>query len=161
VKGKRLAAVTAGAALLVGLGGGGAIGAALVTSAQIKDGTIRARDINPPTVAAFKNLRGYELVRIGFDVTPDTGDWGPSYGLRCPDGKAVISGSYQVTGQGPYVVVGDEIGAPGVWSDGTKRGGAYNVTVDNQSTHDLTLMLSFVCADVGPVTVTDLGIQAP
>jgi hypothetical protein len=33
--------------------------------------------------------------------------------------------------------------------------------VDNQSTHDLTLMVSFVCANVGPVTVTDLGISAP
>jgi hypothetical protein len=49
--GNRVLAVAVGAAVVVGMGAGGAIGAAMVTSADIRDQTIRAQDIHRNAVA--------------------------------------------------------------------------------------------------------------
>jgi hypothetical protein len=48
----RVVAVAVGAAIVVGMGAGGAVGAAMVTSADIKDQTIQAVDIHRDAVAA-------------------------------------------------------------------------------------------------------------
>jgi hypothetical protein len=57
--GNRVLAVAVGAAVVVGMGAGGAIGAAMVTSADIRDQTIQARDIHRNAVA-------------GSELAPDT-----------------------------------------------------------------------------------------
>src|SRR5436189_4750840 len=86
LRGKRLAAVTAGATLLVGMGSvGGAAAGMLVTSSQIKDNTILSRDVHdgtlkqndlrPPAVAAFNELNGYEIIRGSYPVLDASLDW--------------------------------------------------------------------------------------
>jgi hypothetical protein len=66
----RACAVIAGASLLLTLGGvGGAVAAALVTSADIKDQTIRARDIADGGVASSE-VRNESV--LGADVAPGT-----------------------------------------------------------------------------------------
>jgi hypothetical protein len=51
---------TAGALLAIGaaLGGGGAYAGTVITSSQIKNGTIRLADLSPPTIRALRGKAG-------------------------------------------------------------------------------------------------------
>jgi hypothetical protein len=54
----RIAAVVAGAAVVAFIGAGAGYSAVLVTSKDIKDGTIKTKDLNPKTVAELKGTHG-------------------------------------------------------------------------------------------------------
>jgi hypothetical protein len=165
LRGKRLAAVAAGAALLLGTGTvGGAIAATLVTSSQIKDNTIRSRDVHdgtlrqkdlkPSATAAFKQLSGYHVLHQSWTVpalTPtDDNDGVAHYALWCNDGEAVLSGNYaldyppQYQGK-PFGVYTYDIVVPAdPWPDK----GSYAVTTNNQSDVSVRLEVWAVCAKV-------------
>jgi hypothetical protein len=168
LRGKRLAAVTAGAAALVGIGTvGGAVAGVLVTSSQIKDNTIRSRDVhdgtlkqkdlNPSATATFKKqLRGYHVLHQSWTVpalTPtDNNDGVAHYALGCPHGEAVLSGNYalnyppQYEGK-PFSVYAYDIVAP---TDPWPDQGSFAVTTNNQSDVPVQLDVWAVCAKFAP-----------
>lgn len=117
----RTTAVLAGAALLVGLGGvGGAVGAGMVTSADIKDNTIRTKDLHSST-RSWVNHSAVRRVPSGatvhgvvggdFNNTTAAGmaDWGVDASLPLKARNALtdedvtvnVDGQQQSSGQTP------------------------------------------------------------
>lgn len=85
----RIAATGGAIAVLIGLAGaGGAVAAKLITSADIKDGTIQTRDISPAALSSFQSLQGYEIVRNEVAVAADTD---ASLVGTCPGSKRALS----------------------------------------------------------------------
>ncbi len=85
----RIASAGAALAILIGLAGtGGAVAAKLITSADIKDGTIQTRDVSAPALSSFQSLQGYEIVRNEVAVAADAD---ASLVGTCPGDKRALS----------------------------------------------------------------------
>jgi collagen triple helix repeat protein len=103
--GNRVLAVAVGAAVVVGMGAGGAIGAAMVTSADIRDQTIQARDIHRNAVGGSElapdTVTGPHLTQGLRDRMNQPGPRGPE-GPQGPEGPAGSQGPQGPVGpQGP------------------------------------------------------------
>jgi hypothetical protein len=105
----RTGAVVAGAAVLATLSGiGGAVAGGLITSADIKDETIRSRDISSAAKSAIKlsavpsgkTIRG--AVGADYDNTAAAGtaDWGVDVSLPMPARNALGDSEVEVDVQG-------------------------------------------------------------
>jgi hypothetical protein len=96
--GNRVVAVAIGAAVVMGMGAGGAIGAAMVTSADIRDQTIQARDIRADAVESSElaqdTVAGPHLTQGLRDRMNQPGPRGPEgpRGPRGPSGTAEYAG---------------------------------------------------------------------
>jgi hypothetical protein len=95
----RVLAVSVGAAVVVGMGAGGAVGAAMVTSADIRDQTIRAVDIHRDAVDSAElragSVDGSHLTDRLRDRMNQPGPRGP----RGPEGPPGPSGSVEYSGE--------------------------------------------------------------
>lgn len=152
MKGIRPAAVTAGAVVLVGLGGvSGAVGSSLITSRDVLDHSLRQRDLTPAAVTAFKHqgLSGLQTIQetetvLPRDVDPGPDVWDPpGFQLFCPDGKVMLSHDTAVDDPDP-----NGTNAPPVfaWTVQQYQNG-YGVRVDNQTSRSVDVTLYGVCVD--------------
>jgi hypothetical protein len=106
---ERLSAVAMGAALLVAFGGASAVAAGMVTSADIKDDTVRSRDVRDDTIR-MRDLTAHmraQLAGSGGETTEEqvddlSGEFGGTNGVSMtPDGAEM----------GPYADGGSEGGS--------------------------------------------------
>lgn len=136
----RVAAVTTGALIVVGLGATSGFAAAQITSAQIKDETIQASDIHAGAVGSSEVSNG-SLGLADLSSAAQSGIQGPqgpqgipgsqgNRGLRGKQGLPGLPGEQGVPGpQGEPGVAGPqgEPGAPGAKGDSGLLGAYYSV----------------------------------
>ena len=142
----------AGALLIVGaaLGGGGAYAGTVITSGQIKNGTIELKDLSPAAVRALRGKIGPpgKTGPAGIAGVPGTAGVAGASGVSglelaqgsasgtstavasCPAGKKVVSGGFFEGGVSPTPAIARSAPAPdlGSWDvNATSGGGASNV----------------------------------
>jgi hypothetical protein len=128
MKGRRLspAVIVATMALAVALSGGTAIAAGLVTSEQIKNGTIRMIDLHPSTAKALEGDRGPQGARGAQGVAGPAGPQGPvgPAGARGANGSNGSNGAQGPQGpQGPKGEDGFSMGTSRIYEVAQLDGG--------------------------------------
>jgi hypothetical protein len=128
-------------------GAGGATAGSLVTSAQIKDGTVSTKDVRngtialadlaPATRSGLRGLTGYQMVRVASEPVPD----GSSRTIagECPTGKKVLGASAFWVNQHAIVEV---------YPADTESDTTWNAFGSNQSGSADQLVIVVTCARV-------------
>jgi hypothetical protein len=128
---------------------GSAVAASLITSKQIKNGTIKSKDLS---AKAKRDLRGNEGPRGAQGPTGPQGPAGPSavsriqrveatltvgpgvvesVSVNCPAGTSLVSGGWVIIGGGSYPFYEDDFGTRNSWTVGVDN---FNSPIEAEGT---------------------------
>jgi hypothetical protein len=174
----RISAVVAGSAVIVALGATGAVAGTLITSAQIQDGTIHGRDLNPnlkeralsdsavTDVEADGPYPGETVLQEGSNSTSKVTAGGglQTVWVACPEGQVALGGGFTLAadaGKAAAEAVTVQESAPTqvengaiVYNpvagdpDGSFLPNAWSVTAANDGASDVVVRPHVICATV-------------